>query len=190
MTGEGERHWWQRNKEPLTEQDRSEARIRVHARYLRKLRRRRVWRRRAQSIDPQKWPLPLLRWLAVLGLAIAWWASGAKTSPPQDWVPYAVVAGALILPDIAGFAIGGFRLDLQQAQDEIATLRQEVNAQARAEARAGAVIAMGDKALEAASGLNMMGEIVNAGRPGAAAEARPLSTIGSAMDASHEKRVP
>jgi len=27
-------------------------------------------------------------------------------------VPYAVIAGALILPDVAGFAVGGFKLDL------------------------------------------------------------------------------
>jgi hypothetical protein len=43
--------------------------------------------------------------------------------------------GLVILPDIAGFAIGGFRLDLKQAQDEIATLRQEVNARLPSEIR-------------------------------------------------------
>lgn len=124
------------NIEPPTDEERSAARSRAHERYLRKLRRRRVWRRRVRSIDPGKPPLPLLRWVAVLGLGIAWWASGAKTSPPHNWIPYAIIAGALILPDIAGFAIGGFRLDLQQAQDAIAQLRQDVNAQARAAANA------------------------------------------------------
>lgn len=39
-------------------------------------------------------------------------------------------------PDIAGIGIRGFRLDLKQAQDEIARLRQEVNAQARSSAKA------------------------------------------------------
>ena len=56
-----------------------------------------------------------------------------------------VLAGALILPDIAGFAVGGFRLDLKQAQHEIATLRQEVNAQARASSIAG--VAIGNDAI-------------------------------------------
>src|ERR1019366_4526788 len=70
--------------------------------------------------------------LAVLGITLAWWAQGAVTSPLKGWVPYVVIVGALILPDVAGFAVGGFKLDLKQAQDDIATLRQEVNAQARA----------------------------------------------------------
>jgi hypothetical protein len=51
------------------------------------------------------------------------------------WLGLVILAGALILPDIAGFAIGGFRLDLKQAQDEIATLRQEVNARLPGEIR-------------------------------------------------------
>lgn len=38
-----------------------------------------------------------------------------------------VVAAALMLPDIAGFAIGGFRLDLKRAQDEIAALKLRVD---------------------------------------------------------------
>jgi len=84
-----------------------------------------------RAIDPQKPPLPVLRWFGVFGLALAWWVGGAYTSPPGDWIPYAAVAGALILPDIAGFAIGGFRLDLQQAEDTIARLQADVNAQAR-----------------------------------------------------------
>jgi hypothetical protein len=145
MTDATEKRWRDRtiarlqkrwNIEPPTDEERSAARRSVHERYLRGLRRRRVWRRRVRSIDPGKPPLTLLRWLAVLGLGIAWWTSGAKTSPPHNWIPYAVIAGALILPDIAGFAIGGFRLDLQQAQDAIAQLRQDVNAQARASAKA------------------------------------------------------
>jgi hypothetical protein len=57
-------------------------------------------------------------------------------------VPYVVIVGALILPDVAGFAVGGFKLDLKQAQDDIATLRQEVNAQARASSTS--IVAIGD----------------------------------------------
>src|ERR1017187_6637641 len=70
------------------------------------------------------------------------WAQGAVTSPLKGWVPYVVIVGALILPDVAGFAVGGFKLDLKQAQDDIATLRQEVNAQARASSTS--IVAIGD----------------------------------------------
>ena len=88
--------------------------------------------------------------------------SRPKTSPPHYWVPYAVIAGALILPDIAGFAIGGFRLDLKQAQDDLATLRQDVNAQARATASAsvGPIYIM----REAAPGLEVYGNVTGAER--------------------------
>lgn len=95
--------------------------------------------------DPGKPPLTVLRWLAVLGIALAWWVQGAPTSPAHTWLPYAVIAGALILPDIAGFAVPGFKLDLKQTQDEIAALRQEVNAQARASSAS--IIAIGDRTL-------------------------------------------
>jgi hypothetical protein len=121
---------------------------------LRRLRRQRVWRRqfrRLRWVDPGKPPLTVLRWLAILGIALAWWAQGAVTSAAHGWVSYAAIAGALILPDIAGFAVGGFRLDLKQAQDEIATLRQEANAQARATSTS--IVALGDDALNAIRGL-------------------------------------
>jgi hypothetical protein len=97
--------------------------------------------------DPGKPPLTIIRWLAVLGIALAWWAQGAPTSPVHAWVPYVVIAGILILPDVAGFAVGGFKLDLKQAQDDIAALRQEVNAQARASSTS--IIAIGDTGLAA-----------------------------------------
>jgi hypothetical protein len=130
------RRAWQGLTGPMPEDERVEAH-----------RRAQVWQRRLRWIDPEKPPLTVLRWLAVLALAITWWATGAKTSPPHYWVPYVAVAAALILPDIAGFAIGGFRLDLKQAQDEIATLRQDVNAQARATSTA--AIAIGNDAITA-----------------------------------------
>jgi hypothetical protein len=73
----------------------------------------------------------------------------AVGAPEQlgDWLWFAFLGGILILPDIAGFAIGGFRLDLKQAQDDIATLRQDVNAQARASSVAG--VAIGNDAIAA-----------------------------------------
>ena len=62
-------------------------------------------------------------------------------------VPYVVIAGVVIRPDVGGFAVGGFKLDLKQAQDEIAALRQEVNAQARASSTS--IVALGGDALDA-----------------------------------------
>ena len=99
-----------------------------------------------ESLDLTKPPAPVLRWLGILLIAIGYAAAGA---PAQlgDWLGLVILAGALILPDIAGFAIGGFRLDLKHAQDEIATLRQEVNAQARASSIAG--VAIGNDAIAA-----------------------------------------
>jgi hypothetical protein len=99
-----------------------------------------------ESLDLTKPPAPVLRWLGVVLIAIGYAAAGAPTQL-GDWLWLVILAGALILPDIAGFAVGGFRLDLRQAQDDIATLRQEVNAQARASSVAG--VAIGDDAIAA-----------------------------------------
>jgi hypothetical protein len=98
------------------------------------------------SLDLTKPPAPVLRWLGIVFLAIGYAAAGAPTQI-GDWLWLVILAGALILPDVAGFAVGGFRLDLKQAQDDIATLRQEVNAQARASSVAG--VAIGDDAIAA-----------------------------------------
>jgi hypothetical protein len=99
-----------------------------------------------ESLDLTEPPAPLLRWLGILLIGIVYAAVGA---PEQlgDWLWFAILGGILILPDIAGFAIGGFRLDLKQAQDDIATLRQDVNAQARASSIAG--VAIGNDAIAA-----------------------------------------
>ena len=173
MTKTAKGHWRQRlitwlslrwNIGPPTDEERSAARSRAHERYLRGLRRRRVLRRRTHSIDAQKWPLPLLRWLAVFGLALAWWAEGARTGPPHSWVPFAVIAGALILPDIAGFAVGGFRLDLKQAQEEISRLRTDVYTQATARANSTAIGIALLPSREAKEGLETLKEIVIAGQ--------------------------
>jgi hypothetical protein len=98
------------------------------------------------SLDLTTPPAPVLRWLGIVFIAVGYAAAGAPTQL-SDWLGPVILAGALILPDIAGFAVGGFRLDLKQAQDDIATLRQEVNAQARASSVAG--VAIGDDAIAA-----------------------------------------
>ena len=141
------RYVWHALTGPLPEAQ-ADKRRHVRDRYLRQIRRRRVWRQRSQRlrwIDPGKPPLTVLRWLSILGIALAWWAQGAATSTPRSWVPFVVIAGVLILPDVAGFAVGGLRLDLRQAQDEIAKLHQEVNAQARASSMS--ILAVGDSAI-------------------------------------------
>src|SRR6516225_6311676 len=91
------RRAWQELIGPPPEDERAERRRRTREQQLRRLRRQRVWRRRLRRlrwIDPGKPPLTVLRWLAVLGLALAWWAQGAVTSGAQGWVPYVVIAGA------------------------------------------------------------------------------------------------
>lgn len=88
-----------------------------------------------------------MRWLVVLGIALDWWADGAMTSPVGAWLPFAVIAGVLILPDVAGFAVGGLRVDMREARREIAQLRQDVNAQARASSAS--TLAVGDSAIAA-----------------------------------------
>jgi hypothetical protein len=122
------------------EDKRAEIRSSTRDRHLRRLRFRRKWRPRLGWIDPGKPPLTVVRWLAVLGIALAWWANGAPTSPLGRWLPYAIIVGVLILPDLAGFAVGGLRIDMREARDDIARLRQDVNAQARATASASATV--------------------------------------------------
>jgi hypothetical protein len=92
-------------------------------------------------------PLPTLRWALLLVLGLSCWAAGIPLDI-KDWLAPIIIAGALILPDVAGFGIAGFRLDLRQAQDEISALRQDVNAQARASSTA--LVAFGDTAIERA----------------------------------------
>jgi hypothetical protein len=65
-------------------------------------------------LDLTKPPAPVLRWLGILLIAIGYAAAGAPTQL-GGWLWLVILAGVLILPDIAGFAIGGFRLDLKQA---------------------------------------------------------------------------
>ena len=44
----------------------------------------------------------------------------------RDRLGQIIIASALILPDVAGFGIAGMRLDLRQAQDELAALKLRV----------------------------------------------------------------
>jgi hypothetical protein len=98
---------------------------RVHTKRLR------AWRW-ITGLDLTKPPAPVLRWALLLILGLSCWAAGIPLVI-QDWLGPIIIAGALILPDVAGFGIAGIRLDLKQAQDELATLklrvdmRQEVN---------------------------------------------------------------
>ena len=82
---------------------------------------RRFWRWLA-SLDLTKPPAPVLRWLGLLLVGIGYVAAGTPVKG-YDWLWPAIFAGALILPDVAGFAIGGFKLDLKEAQEEIASFR-------------------------------------------------------------------
>jgi hypothetical protein len=73
------RRAWQELTGPPPEDERAKNRRRVREQQLQRLRLRRVWRRRFRGlrwIDPGKPPLTVLRWLAVLGIALAWWAPG------------------------------------------------------------------------------------------------------------------
>ena len=91
----------------------------------------RAWRWIA-GLDLTKPPAPVLRWALLLILGLSCWAAGIPLVI-RDWLGPIIIAGALILPDVAGFGIAGIRLDLKQAQDELAALklrvdmRQEVN---------------------------------------------------------------
>jgi hypothetical protein len=136
---------WRALRDHLPEEQRVRIVSRKRDRYRRRLRYQRVWRRRLHWIDPGKPPLAVARWFAVLGLALAWWVNGAPVSVLHKWVPYVIIAGALMLPDIAGFTVGGLRVDMREAEKEIAQLRQDVNAQARASSVA--AIAIGDQAI-------------------------------------------
>jgi hypothetical protein len=81
----------------------------------------RAWRWIA-GLDLTKPPAPVLRWAVLLILGLCCWAAGIPLDI-RDWLGPIIIAGALILPDVAGFGIAGIRLDLKQAQDELAALK-------------------------------------------------------------------
>ena len=76
--------------------------------------------------DLTKPPAPLIRWALLLILGLCCWAAGIPLVF-RDWLGPIIIAGALILPDVAGFGIAGIRLDLKQAQDELAALKLRID---------------------------------------------------------------
>jgi hypothetical protein len=108
----------------------------------------RAWRWMRRHSDLTEPPVPALRWALLLILGLCCWAAGIPLKV-EDWLGPIIIAGALILPDIAGFGIAGVRLDLKQAKDDLAGLRQDVNNQARSTSTA--FVAIGSEAVEALS---------------------------------------
>lgn len=85
----------------------------------------RAWRW-ITGLDLTKPPAPVLRWALLLILGLTCWAVGIPLDI-KDWLGPIIIAGALIFPDVAGFGIAGIRLDLKQAQDELAALKLRVD---------------------------------------------------------------
>jgi hypothetical protein len=81
---------------------------------------------RLKRLDLTKPPAPILRYTGILIIAVVYCGLGAPTVL-GDWLWAAVLAGFLVLPDVTGFAIGGVRLDLKQAQNDIKTLQQKIS---------------------------------------------------------------
>ncbi len=110
--------------------------------------RARTWRR-LKRIDLTATPVPVMRYVGILLVAIAYLVScaviGHALTPLNDWLWAAVLGGFLLLPDVAGFGVAGIRVDLKQTQDEVTRLKQEVNAQARASSLA--ITAVGVEAI-------------------------------------------
>jgi hypothetical protein len=88
-------------------------------------RRVRAWRWLA-SLDLTKPPAPMLRWSLLLILGLSCWGAGLPLNV-RDWLGPIIIAGALILPDVAGFGIAGMRLDLKHTKDELAALKLRVD---------------------------------------------------------------
>jgi hypothetical protein len=81
-----------------------------------------MWHWLAVHSDLTEPPLPTIRWALLLILGLCCWAAGIPLDF-RSWLGPIIIAGALILPDVAGFGIAGVRLDLKQAQDELAALK-------------------------------------------------------------------
>jgi hypothetical protein len=92
----------------------------------------RAWRGLA-SLDLTKPPVPVLRWAGIALTGIIYAAAGAPTRL-GDWLWAAVIGGALLLPDVAGFGVAGVRVDLRKTREEVASLRNEVSSRSAATA--------------------------------------------------------
>lgn len=91
-----------------------------------------------------------MRWLGALGLVVWRWQSGGPTTW-FGWVPVLIVVGLLLLPDLDSITIGGLKLEVRRAREEVADLRQQVKQLQVSQANAvGAVI--GNDAISAFSG--------------------------------------
>jgi hypothetical protein len=76
--------------------------------------------------DLTKPPAPLIRWALLLVLGLCCWIAGIPLDI-KDWLGPIIFAGALILPDVAGFGVAGVRLDLKRTQDELNTVKLRVD---------------------------------------------------------------
>lgn len=92
----------------------------------------RMWRGLA-GLDLTRPPAPVLRWTGIAVTGIVYAAAGAPTRL-GDWLWAAIIGGALLLPDVAGFGVAGVRVDLKKTQEDIATLRNEVSSKSSATA--------------------------------------------------------
>jgi hypothetical protein len=91
----------------------------------------RMWRGLASLEDLTKPPMPLLRSIGIALTGIIYAATGTPTRL-GDWLWYAIIGGALLLPSVTVVGFGGFRLELRKAQEDIATLRNEVSSRSSA----------------------------------------------------------
>src|SRR5260370_4620034 len=66
--------------------------------------------------DAEAGPWPFIRWLAVVALMIGRWAAGIPASV-TGWLGVLAGAGALILPDVAGIAFAGVRVELRRVRE-------------------------------------------------------------------------
>jgi hypothetical protein len=71
-------------------------------------------------------PLPLYRWLIVVGLLIWRWAAGIPSSI-NGWLGVLVISVVMILPDAASIAFGGLQIEMRQAKEQVADLKQQVS---------------------------------------------------------------
>jgi len=92
-------------------------------------------------------PLPLLRWGAVLaiavGVAIARWAAGVPHDITSAW-PALAVALVLILPDLGSITFGGLKLEMRQTKAEVERLGSQIQIMQVQQAAARASIVLND----------------------------------------------
>jgi hypothetical protein len=114
----------------------------------------RAWRK-ISELDLTRPPAPVLRWALLVALGLCCWGAGLPLNI-KDWLGPIIIAGALILPDVAGFGIAGLRLDLKQTQDELAALRLRVDMR---QIQAGELHFHGEEAVQRVLGRSVAAEI-------------------------------